>query len=85
MNETPWSLSAPNIVPFDHQGALSVHALLITCRLAANIREAHRLIQQGAVFVDQRCLEDPEALVTLRDGMVVRVGHYRLAQLRKAD
>ena len=49
--------------------------------LAPSHSEARRLVSQGGVWVDSRKIESPEEPVTLRAGLLVRVGKRRIAQI----
>ena len=53
--------------------------------LAPSHSEARRLVSQGGVWVDNRKVENPEEPVTVRAGMLVRVGKRRIAQITFAS
>ena len=44
--------------------------------------EARRMVQQGGVRVDGEKVDDVNARVPLRDGMIVQVGKRKFAQVR---
>jgi len=48
-------------------------------RLAPSHSEARRLVAQGGVWIDERKIETPDEEVTLREGMLLRVGKRRIA------
>ena len=47
--------------------------------LAGSHSEARRLVAQGGVWIDSRKVENPEEEITLRAGMLLRVGKRRVA------
>ncbi|MGH2411849.1 MAG: tyrosine--tRNA ligase, partial [Chloroflexota bacterium] len=57
--------------------------LLVELDLAKSNSEARRKVLEGAVWIDDEQQVDPNALITLRDGMEVRVGkrNYRRVRL----
>jgi tyrosyl-tRNA synthetase len=60
-------------------GQIGLARLLSLSGLAPSGREARRLIEQGAVKVDNEVIKDPKAQITLKDGMILKVGarNYR--------
>jgi tyrosyl-tRNA synthetase len=54
---------------------------LLLAKLAPSHSEARRLVTQGGVWIDDRRIENPEEPVTLRQGMLLRVGKRRIAVL----
>lgn len=66
----------------DPQGRLGIVPLLRHVGLVTSNSEARRLIAQGGVSVDGQRVTDPEALVAVRTGTVVRVGRRRFARVR---
>ena len=73
MPEVVWSGSTDGV------GLLS---LITTANLAASNGEARRLVQQGGVRIDDQKVSDPRMTVTVRDGMVLRVGKRGFARIR---
>jgi tyrosyl-tRNA synthetase len=61
---------------------ISVKQLLLTCKLVETGGEAKRMIAQSAVTIAGRKATDPNAKITLADGMVVQVGKRKLAKLK---
>jgi tyrosyl-tRNA synthetase len=61
---------------------LPIAHLVVRAGLAQSRSEARRLVRQGGVRLDGTRLEDPEARVEIRDGMVLRVGKRRFARIR---
>jgi len=64
------------------EGRLPIAHLVVRAGLAQSRSEARRLVRQGGVRLDGTRLEDPEARVEIRDGMVLRVGKRRFARIR---
>jgi tyrosyl-tRNA synthetase len=65
-------------------GRIPVTKLLVALKLAASGNEARRLVQQGAVKIgpDREKITDPNALITVTDGLIVRVGNRRIFRVR---
>jgi tyrosyl-tRNA synthetase len=61
---------------------LKVVDLLVRAGLAPSKTEARRLITQGGVTLDGERITQPEAEVTVADGLVLRVGRRRYARIR---
>lgn len=60
---------------------LALPALLVQCKLAGSNGEAKRLIEQGAVRIDEERMADPRARVAIRPGMIVRAGKRGFARV----
>jgi len=65
----------------DENGRIWIVRLLTQLELCSSGSEARRLINQGAVSIDQIKQQDVEALVKVRKGMLIRVGKRRFARL----
>lgn len=63
------------------EGELALPALLVQCKLASSNGEAKRLIEQGAVRIDDERIADPRARVAVRSGMIVRAGKRGFAKI----
>lgn len=63
-------------------GAAWIVSLLKEAGLAPSNSEARRLIRQGAVKLDGCKVQDLEAQVELRDGLVIQVGKRKYVRLR---
>ncbi|MGO0123033.1 tyrosine--tRNA ligase [Desulfothermobacter acidiphilus] len=63
------------------EGKLPLYRLLHLSGLAATLSEARRLILQGGVRVNEEKITDPQALVELRPGTVIRAGKRRFVRL----
>ncbi len=75
----------PSEIPsFIIEGEMVLIDLLKQAGLAPSKSQARRLIQQGAVTVNDRCVEDPLATVSPQDdGAVIQVGRRRFLRLRR--
>jgi len=62
--------------------AISVKQLLLTCKLVETGGEAKRMIAQSAVTIAGQKATDPNAKITLTDGMVIQVGKRKFAKLK---
>ncbi len=60
---------------------LGVVPLLVRCKLASSNGEARRLVEQGAVRVDDRKVGDPKEVIAVRAGMVIKSGKRGFARL----
>jgi len=65
-------------------GKMAITKLLVACKLASSGNEARRLVQQSGVTIgpDREKVSDPNALVAVHDGLIVRVGSRRIARMR---
>ncbi len=61
--------------------ALMASKLLMECKLVASGGEGKRMIRQGGASIDGQKLTDPQAMVSPRDGAVVKVGKRKFAKL----
>jgi tyrosyl-tRNA synthetase len=61
---------------------ISVKQLLLACKLVETGGEAKRMIAQSAVTIAGRKATDPNAKMTLTDGMVVQVGKRKFTKLK---
>ena len=61
---------------------LGLPALLVRCKLAASNGEARRLVEQGAVRIDDQKVTDVKSPVTVRPGMVIKAGKRGFARIR---
>ena len=55
---------------------------LVLAGLAPSSSEARRLVRQGAAWVEDDRVSDPEAEITLKPGLLLRVGKRRVRVLR---
>jgi tyrosyl-tRNA synthetase len=63
-------------------GKIRVVDLLVQAGLADSKSEARRLISQGGVSLDGGVVQKPDAEVSVKDGLVLRVGRRRFARIR---
>jgi len=66
-------------------GQMWIVALLSALRLVPSNAEARRMIQQGGVRVDGEKVDDIDARIPLRDGMVVQVGKRKFAKVQVTE
>lgn len=72
-----------DIAEFDiSEHEVSLPALLVRCRLAASNGEARRLVEQGAVRIDDQKVIDLKLPITIRPGMVIKAGKRGFARIR---
>ena len=64
------------------QGRMRLVKLLVLAGLAESNSEARRLISQGGVSVDGTRINEVEAEVPVKDGLVLRVGRRRFARIK---
>jgi len=73
------SLPRANLV----DGGLPAGKLIVALKLASSGNEARRLIQQGGVTIgpDRRKVEDPNGVVPIETGLIVRVGSRKIVRV----
>jgi len=62
-------------------GTVWAAKLLVQSTLATSGSEARRVITQGGFWVDDEKVTDPQREIEIRDGMLLRVGKRRAAQI----
>jgi len=65
-----------------NNGAMRLTKMLVLAGLAESNSDARRLIAQGGVTVDGRRVNETNASVEVKDGLVLRVGRRRFARIR---
>lgn len=70
----------PHIVMGD--AVVSAKQFLIQANLVDSGSEAKRMIAQGAVTINGQKVTDPNAFITLRDGMVASIGKRKFARVQ---
>jgi tyrosyl-tRNA synthetase len=72
-----------DLVAGEGTGGAEIHIVRVLVRagLAPSNGEARRLLQQGAVRVDERKLDPDEMVVAVKPGTVIQVGNRRFVQL----
>jgi tyrosyl-tRNA synthetase len=63
-------------------GALNIVELITTAGFAKSKGEAKRLIGQNAVSIDDVKITDPDAMLELTDGAILRVGKRRFGKIK---
>jgi len=63
-------------------GRIWVVRLLTELALAKTSGEARRLVEQGGVYLDGRRMNNVEAEVAVKDGMIVQVGRRKFAKVK---
>lgn len=63
-------------------GAVNVIDLLVDSKLAPSRSEAKRLIEQGAVDIDEETITNYQLPITVREGMVIKAGKRRFVKIR---
>lgn len=53
--------------------------------MTASAGEARRLIQQGAVYLDDEKISEPTALITPQEGLILRAGKRRVVVLQRGE
>jgi tyrosyl-tRNA synthetase len=73
-------LAASNLT----DGRMRMDKLLVALKLAGSGNEARRLIQQGGVTIglDRDKISDPNAMIAVTEGLIVRVGSRRIVRVR---
>ncbi|QGG48783.1 tyrosine--tRNA ligase [Heliorestis convoluta] len=73
------------IVPAElvSSGPVWIVKLLVEAGLVKSNGEGRRMINQGAVKIDNNAITDDKAEVTICDGMIVKVGKRKFVKLRK--
>ncbi len=63
-------------------GKLSLDDLLIQCQLVVSKSEARRVISQGGVVIDGVKSTDFQKEITIKDGMIIRVGKRKFVKIK---
>lgn len=64
-----------------NEGKIPLPQLLVTAKLANSTSEARRLIQQGAVKIDNKKVDDVRGEIAVLDGTIIRVGKRKFAKI----
>ncbi len=64
------------------EAGLGIVHLLVRCKLAASNGEARRLVEQGAVRVDDQKIGDAQAQIAIKPGLVIKSGKRGFARLK---
>ena len=79
--ETPADIATYNLPPQSEGKRMRLSRVLVEANLAASSSEARRLIDQGAVRVNERKIESDHAGVDLRPGDIITVGRRRWVKI----
>lgn len=63
-------------------GKIGILSLLTSLKLVPSNAEARRMIQQGAVRMNEERVDDVNVAITPEDGMILQVGKRKFAQLK---
>ena len=66
------------------EGEIGLLSLLTLAKLVPSNAEGRRMIQQGGVRINDEKVTDPRMIVTIEDGMVLRVGKRGFAAIHRA-
>jgi tyrosyl-tRNA synthetase len=78
-----YSQATPIILPITTASTLWIVELLKLVDAVKSSSEARRLIEAGAVKVNDETITDFKATITWQDGTVLKVGKHRIYQLQK--
>lgn len=76
--EQPDEMTTINLPAGSHR----VVDLLARTGVSGSFSQSRRLIEQGGVSIDSAKISDPLAMISVYDGMVVRVGKYNFFQVK---
>ena len=62
-------------------GGANIVQLIVSCGFAKSTSDARRLVQQGAVALDDRTITDIEVKIAPKGGEVLRVGKRRFGRI----
>lgn len=79
--ELPEKLPTVVLGPEFRTGPVWLPKLLVVTGLSPSTSEAKRLIRQGAVRINALKVDDPEAEIEVRAGMVLQIGKRKFARL----
>jgi tyrosyl-tRNA synthetase len=67
-----------------HDGTIGIAKLLVVLGLAKSNNEARQKVQEGAVSVgpDRTKITDPKTMITVTDGLIVRLGARRIVRVK---
>lgn len=71
-----------DILIYDIKGGLkNIVDLLVETKLAPSRSEAKRLIEQGAVEVDELVIRDTQHVIRVKDGMIIKAGKRKFIKI----
>ncbi|HLB60035.1 MAG TPA: tyrosine--tRNA ligase [Patescibacteria group bacterium] len=71
-----------DIPEFSIKPDTSLPSLLVDSKLVSSKSEARRLIEQGGVEVDGKRVTDPNRIISVRDGMIIKAGKRKYVKAR---
>jgi len=77
--ETPEDL--PEFVLKNNSKELSILDLIINVNFAPSKGEARRLVSQGGVSIDGKKIDDINGMITIRNGMILKVGKRKFIKI----
>ena len=77
--ETPDDL--PELVLKHNSKELSILDLIINVNFAPSKGEARRLVSQGGVSIDGKKIDDINGMITIRNGMILKVGKRKFIKI----
>ena len=78
------AIAEPGVLPGEaFASSMPFARLMLDIGMTASAGEARRLIQQGAVYLDEEKIVDPTATLTPREGAIIRAGKRRVMVLRR--
>ena len=83
--QDPREIREVDIPPTELQdGRLGIVRLLILTGLAKGSNDAHRAVEGGGVTIgdDRQKIADPKAMVTVTDGLIVRIGRRNVVRVQ---
>ncbi len=80
--ELPDEMTELELTPAEREEGAKIVALLVRAGCAASNGEARRLVRQGAVRIDDTRVSDPNAVVRLQAGAVIRAGRRGFVRIR---
>lgn len=63
------------------EGGIGIIDLIVKAGFAPTNSEARRLVQQGGVKINDEAVTDVKAVITLADGMILKVGKRKFARI----
>ncbi|MHB9025065.1 MAG: tyrosine--tRNA ligase [Armatimonadota bacterium] len=79
------AVAEPVAIPGDIGMPVTLAKLMGDTGVAASNSQARQLIQQGAVYINDTKITDPRAIVTPREGDILRAGKRRIVKLERGE
>lgn len=65
------------------QGEMRLQELLLVLKMASSNSNSQRLIEQGAVELDEEKITDPKKIIKVEEGMIIKVGKRNFVKIKK--